>query len=83
MGLPNLQTKKMSVLPFPQPPTSLQWGYVTVKKAAIETGLTEKAIRRKVEEGKWIEGEQFVRSPDGGIFVSQKGFLKWLLRGKK
>lgn len=52
--------------------------YVTVPLAATVTGLTEKAIRRKIEDGKWIEGREFRRSPDGGIFVSIAGYQKWV-----
>lgn len=54
--------------------------YVTVALAAIITGLTEKAIRRKIEEGKWIEGREYRRSPDGGIFISLKGYQQWVER---
>lgn len=52
--------------------------YVTIALAALTTGLTEKAIRRKIEEGKWIEGREFRRSPDGGIFISLEGYKKWI-----
>jgi hypothetical protein len=52
--------------------------YVTVPLAATITGLTEKAIRRKIEDGKWIEGREFRRSPDGGIFISIKGYQQWV-----
>lgn len=52
--------------------------YVTVALAAIITGLTEKAIRRKIEEGKWVENREFRRSPDGGIFISLKGYQLWV-----
>lgn len=52
--------------------------YVTIALAAMLTGLTEKAIRRKIEEGKWIEGREFRRSPDNGIFVSLEGYKKWI-----
>lgn len=55
--------------------------YVTVRAAATITGLTEKAIRRKIEEGKWLEGREYRRSPDGGIFISMKGFEQWVERG--
>jgi hypothetical protein len=55
--------------------------YVTVRLAASITGLTEKAIRRKIQEGKWIEGREFRRSPDGGIFISLKGYQQWVERG--
>ena len=52
--------------------------YVTVKLAAALTGLTDRAIRRKIQEGKWLEGREWRRSPDGGIFISMKGFERWL-----
>jgi hypothetical protein len=52
--------------------------YVTIPLAAIVTGLTEKAIRRKIEEGKWLEGREYRRSPDGGIFISIKGYASWV-----
>lgn len=55
--------------------------YVTVRAASTITGLTEKAIRRKIEEGKWLEGREYRRSPDGGIFISLKGFEQWVERG--
>lgn len=52
--------------------------YVTIAKAAELTGLTDKAIRRKIEEGRWLEGVHYRRSPDGGIFISMKGYVQWL-----
>ncbi|MFA7281079.1 MAG: MerR family transcriptional regulator [Sterolibacterium sp.] len=52
--------------------------YVTIALAATITGLTEKAIRRKIEDGKWIEGREFRRSPDGGIFISMRGYMRWV-----
>lgn len=52
--------------------------YVTVALAAMITGLSEKAIRRKIEDGKWVEGREFRRSPDGGIFISLKGYQQWV-----
>jgi hypothetical protein len=56
--------------------------YVTIPLASIITGLTEKAIRRKIEDGKWLEGLQYVRSPDDGIFISLKGYEQWVLKGR-
>ncbi len=52
--------------------------YVTVPLASHVTGLTEKAIRRKIEDGKWIDGREYRRSPDGGIFISLKGYQEWV-----
>lgn len=54
--------------------------YVTVPLAASITGLSEKAIRRKIEDGKWLEGREYRRSPDGGLFISIKGFMAWVDR---
>lgn len=44
-----------------------------------ETGYSEKAVQRKIEDGKWTEGEQYVRAPDGRILVDIDGFNKWAL----
>lgn len=35
--------------------------------------------RGKIMENKWVYGEQWVKDPDGQIWVSIKGFKKWLL----
>lgn len=55
--------------------------YVTVPLASTITGLSQKAIRRKIEDGKWIEGREYRRSPDGGIFISIKGYQRWVEGG--
>jgi len=52
--------------------------YVTVKLASTITGLTPRAIYNKISEGKWVEGREFRRSPDGGVFISLKGYQKWV-----
>ncbi|WP_106854551.1 excisionase [Caballeronia novacaledonica] len=39
--------------------------YVTIPLAAALTGLSEKAIRRKIEEGRSIEAREYRRAPDG------------------
>lgn len=55
--------------------------YVTIPVASTMTGLSEKAIRRKIEEGKWLDGREFCRSPDGGVFISIEGFASWVKQG--
>ena len=52
--------------------------YVTVSLAAAITGLSEKAIRRKVEDGKWVEGREYRRAPDSGIFIDLRAYEKWV-----
>jgi hypothetical protein len=56
--------------------------YVTITLAAAITGLTRKAIERKIEDGKWIEGREYRRSPDGGVFISIEGYRKWVEAGR-
>lgn len=57
--------------------------FVTITLASAMTGLSEKAIRRKIEDGKWLVGREVFKSPDGGVFVSIKGFENWVGRGKQ
>jgi len=56
--------------------------YVTVALAAVITGLSEKAIRRKIEDGKWLEDREYCKSPDGGIYISIKGYQQWVEKGQ-
>lgn len=51
--------------------------YVRIPLAAAMTGLSEKAIRRKIEEGKWLEGRQYVRR-DGEVYISIRGYTQWV-----
>lgn len=53
-------------------------GLVTVRKAAELTGLSEKAIRRKREEGIWLEGREIIVGPDKRIYVDIEAFQKWV-----
>ena len=64
-------------------PTIQAAPFVTIALAATMTGLSEKAIRRKIEEGKWLVGREVFKSPDGGVFVSLKGYENWVGRGRQ
>lgn len=52
--------------------------WVTINVHAIITGLTRKAIEKKIENGYWLEGKQFKRAPDGRIFISVPGYYDWV-----
>ncbi|QJC56103.1 hypothetical protein HC248_01389 [Polaromonas vacuolata] len=52
--------------------------YVTVDLAASLTGYSEKAIRRKIQDGIWLEGREYRRGPDGRILISIKGYQSWV-----
>jgi hypothetical protein len=60
-----------------QTPVALPFEWCLLSVAAQATGLTPKAMTRKIEEGKWVEGREYVKR-DGRIFVSVKGFNKWV-----
>jgi hypothetical protein len=54
--------------------------YVTIALYSVVSGMSQKAVRRKIEDGKWIEGREYIRSPDGGLFVDREGVARWLRR---
>lgn len=45
---------------------------------AAATGLTVKAIQRKIEAGKWLAGREYHRDPDGAIWIDVKGAMEWV-----
>lgn len=53
--------------------------YVKLPLFEALTGYTEKAVRRKIEEGNWLEGKdkQFIRAPDGHILINMEGYYSW------
>lgn len=57
--------------------------YVKISLFETITGYTEKAVRRKIEEGHWLEGREYVRAPDGNILVSMEGYYSWVERAKR
>ena len=42
------------------------------------TGYTDKAVRRKIEDGVWIEGRQYKKAPDGRITMNIEEYYKWV-----
>jgi len=48
---------------------------------AASLGLTVKAVRRKIEDGKWLDGKQYHRDPDGNIWLDIKGIMEWVEKG--
>jgi hypothetical protein len=48
-----------------------------IQKAADQIGYSEKAIQRKIQDGVWIEGYEYVRAPDGRILIDLGGFERW------
>lgn len=53
---------------------------VTINLFSQISGLTPAAVRNMIHEGKWLEGRQYFRRA-GRVYVSVKGFEKWVQTG--
>lgn len=56
--------------------------HVRISVYAAMSGWTEKAIRRKIEDGKWTEGKEYFRTPDNEIMISIQGVARWVEKGR-
>jgi hypothetical protein len=52
--------------------------YVRLKLFAEQSGYSEKAIRRKIEEGIWVENREFRRAPDRSLLIDVEGYNNWV-----
>lgn len=52
--------------------------YVLLPIFCALTGYTEKAVRRKIEEGHWREGQHYRKAPDGHILMDLEAFKLWV-----
>lgn len=52
--------------------------YVTIGLAAAKTGLTDKAIRRKIEDGIWRESIEWRHAPDGHVMIDIDAIERWV-----
>jgi len=67
----------MTAVPQAPMPTVAPARFVTIPLAATITGLTAKAIERKIEKGEWAEGIHY-RRRDGRTFIDMRGFERWV-----
>lgn len=42
------------------------------------TGYSEKAVRRKIEEGVWLQGRHYRKAPDGRITMDLQAYYAWV-----
>lgn len=52
--------------------------YVLISKFCEITNYTDKAVRRKIEEGVWRESKMWRRAPDGHIMMDLEGYEQWV-----
>jgi len=52
--------------------------YLTIPKFAAESGYSQDAIRTKIRDAIWREGQEWRRAPDGRILVDVDGYHRWV-----
>jgi hypothetical protein len=57
--------------------------YVRVNLFCQLSGYTDKAVRRKIQEGVWLEGAEYRRAPDGRILIDTEAYEKWVSAKRK
>lgn len=67
-----MDTGKAFKFPFPTLPLA---------KFCELNGYTEGAIRQKIHLGKWAEGIEYCKDPDGKIHVIIEGYNRWVASG--
>jgi hypothetical protein len=52
--------------------------YVLISRFSELTGYSEKAVRMKIEEGVFVQGHEYIKSPDGRIHIDMEGYERWV-----
>lgn len=52
--------------------------YYLLVNATPVTGITLGAMRKKIERGQWVMGREYVKAPDGNLYLSLKGYTSWV-----
>lgn len=53
--------------------------YVKIPLFCAITGFTEKAVRRKIEDGEWRRGEHYIKV-GASILMDMEAYYKWVER---
>lgn len=51
---------------------------IKIKLAPHVFGLSENAVRSKIKRGDWLEGKEYTRDPDGGVWLIVEGVNRWV-----
>lgn len=52
--------------------------YVLIPHFCAATGYTDKAVRRKIQSGVWLQDKVWRKAPDGRILIDMEGYNKWV-----
>jgi hypothetical protein len=56
----------------------IQIKYALIPLFASVTGYSVKACQRKIEDGVWIQGVHYRKSPDGRIHIDMNAYYAWV-----
>jgi hypothetical protein len=56
---------------------------VVISLAARLTGLTEKALNQKIDNGDFTEGREWHKGPDGRRYIDLDGYDAWVVSKHK
>ena len=57
---------------------TIQLKWMLIPTFCSLTGYSEKAVRRKIEEGVWTQGRHYRKAPDGHITMNLQEYYKWV-----
>jgi hypothetical protein len=52
--------------------------YVRINLFTQQTGYSEKAVRRKIEDGIWVQNREYRKAPDGAVLIDVEGYERWV-----
>jgi hypothetical protein len=52
--------------------------YVRIALFCEKTGWTDRAVRRKCQDGVWQENKVWRRAPDGTILIAVEEYERWV-----
>ncbi|MBV8271913.1 MAG: excisionase [Cupriavidus sp.] len=55
--------------------------FLTIRKFSEKSGYTEDAVRTKIQRGIWLEGDVWIKAPDGRQLIDVKGYETWVETG--
>lgn len=56
----------------------MQLEWVLIPIFSQLTGYSEKAVRRKIGDGIWLQGKHYRKAPDGRITMNIPEYYKWV-----
>lgn len=51
--------------------------YVLLQRFGELTGYTVDAVNAKIKRGQWLQGQLWVKAPDGRILIDLVGYTEW------